>query len=251
MRTTPFQTLDNKYSIKPEQHAGNTIWVGRDISRVAELSSDLPQTRKELPLDQLLHLCFQLHQDGLWTEFVSRTHPVIAGVVMKTARRWKRPTPSLIDDLVQETYLKLCLNDFRALRQFVFQHENALFGFLKVISSNVVQDHFRGVYSQKRGSGMADADFDCATLASVLTCYSAVERGILLQAIDSCLDSYAGNPNVARDRLIFRLYYRNGLTAKAISALPSIKLSVKGVESALGRLIRFVRLRLMARKNGS
>jgi len=44
-----------------------------------------------------------------------------------------------------------------------------------------------------------------------------------------------------RDRTIFWLYYRQGLTAKEIGALPSIGLSLKGVESTLHRLTQLVR----------
>ena len=40
---------------------------------------------------------------------------------------------------------------------------------------------------------------------------------------------------------MFWLYYRVGLTANAIAALPSIGLSMKGVESTILRLIRLLR----------
>jgi RNA polymerase sigma-70 factor (ECF subfamily) len=166
-------------------------------------------------------------------------------VVTKTIRRWVTLNPNLIDDLVQETYLKLCLNNFRALRQFVSRHENALFGFLKVVALNTVQDHFRSSYSRKRGTGMGEAQLDCSAFSAVLNCPSEdVERGILLQANDKCLDAHIHSPNFARDRVIFWLYYRHGLTAKAISRLPPIRLSVKGVESTILRLVHLVRLKM-------
>jgi RNA polymerase sigma-70 factor (ECF subfamily) len=41
--------------------------------------------------------------------------------------------------------------------------------------------------------------------------------------------------------MIFWLYYEQGMTAKAIAALPSINLTSKGVESAISRLTRLVR----------
>jgi len=240
-------TLANKSSNKRDWHERNTAWTSHHISRARDFSPVRSPSHKDLPFDELLQLCLQSDQDTLWAEFVGRSHSVIAGVVIKTMRRWIRPSPSLIDDLVQETYLKLCRDHFKALRRFIFGHENALFGFLKVVASNVVQDHFRGVYSRKRGSGIADAEFDCISSAFVLQSpLAAMERGVLLQAVDRCLESCAGSPNSARDRVIFWLYYRNGLTAAAISRLPSIKLSAKGVESTLLRLVRLVRLKLNA-----
>src|ERR1700680_4483663 len=93
----------------------------------ADASSD------HLNVHDLLLLCLRSRDEFLWTEFIRRSQPVIAGVVVKTVRRWTTPSPALIDDLVQDTYVKLCANDFRALRQFVCRHENALFGFLKVV----------------------------------------------------------------------------------------------------------------------
>jgi RNA polymerase sigma-70 factor, ECF subfamily len=48
--------------------------------------------------------------------------------------------------------------------------------------------------------------------------------------------------------VIFWLYYRDGLTARAIAQLPGIRLSVKGVESTIHRLTRRVRLRLNHRR---
>src|SRR5262245_14813683 len=96
----------------------------------------------DLPLEQLLGVCLETGEETLWTEFVRRSQPLIAGVVAKTIRRWVKPSRTIVDDLVQETYLKLCLNNFKALRRFIPQHENALYGFLRVVTSNAVQDHF-------------------------------------------------------------------------------------------------------------
>jgi RNA polymerase sigma-70 factor (ECF subfamily) len=244
MRTRPLHFLVNKSSNKYKWHKTNTAWTSHYASGQEDCVSVLSRGQNDLPLNELLQLCLQSRQDTTWGEFVRCSHPVIAGVVIKTMRRWIRPTPNLVDDLVQETYLKLCRNDFRALREFVLHHENALFGFLKVVASNVVQDHFRGIYSRKRGSGLVEAELGCAYTSPVHTNPSAtMEHEILLQNIDWYLKSYAG-PNSSRDRMIFWLHYRNGLTAKAISGLPSIKLSVKGVESIILRLVRLVRLKV-------
>jgi len=200
---------------------------------------------EELPLNELLQVCLQSGQETLWIEFVRRSHPIIAGVIIKTVRRWTRPDPSLVDDMVQETYLKLCLNDFKALRHFVSRHESSLFGFLKVVASNAVQDHFRAVYSRKRGSGITDMPLDCISLHELIDpSLPVAERRVLLQSVDHCLETCVGGPNSTRDRMIFWLYYREGLTAKAISAIPSISLNVKGVENTISRLVHLVRVKL-------
>jgi RNA polymerase sigma-70 factor (ECF subfamily) len=69
---------------------------------------------------------------------------------------------------------------------------------------------------------------------------------ILMGQIERCLAKLVSEPNFARDHAIFWLYYRQGLTAKAISQLPDITLGVKGVESTLLRLTRFVKACLTA-----
>lgn len=231
----------------------------KPISASANGDASLPIGIDFLSFHHLLSRSLRSGDELLWTEFIRRSQPVIAGVVIKTLRRWNRPTPSLVDDLVQEIYLKLFANNARALRRFVCHHENALYGFLKVVAANTVQDHFRCSYSQKRGSGRAEESIDepanekpdMHTLgegrigaANFASRYDALERRILLREIDAYLKSRTSEPGFMRDYTIFWLYYREGLTAKAIADLAHIGLSIKGVESALLRLTRLVRKRM-------
>lgn len=196
-------------------------------------------------LEELLQECLQSADNTLWTEFVRRSQPVITAVVIKTVRRWLKPRPDLVDDLVQETYLKLCGNDFRALRQFVPQHANALLGFLKVVASNTVQDYFRGTYAQKRGDGVEEVPLDqIESAASYDDTARDFERSILLHDIDRCLRLVMSSSAYARDHAIFWLYYKQGLSAKAIAGIRTIGLSVKGVESTIGRMVRLVRQKM-------
>jgi RNA polymerase sigma-70 factor (ECF subfamily) len=194
-------------------------------------------------IQNLLGLCLRTDNQALWGEFIRRSQPMIAGVIIKAMRRWRNPCPFIVDDLVQETYLKLCANDFKYLREFVCEHENALFGFLKVVASHVVHDHFRSSYSQKRGSGKEDDELEQISLRTPDASASAerMEREILFHEISECFKTHAAGPNFPRDYAIFWLYYVQGYTAKAISRLPNIGLTVKGVESTLLRLTRLVR----------
>jgi len=244
MRIQPQQSSVNKHSDKCERSERNDARVGKQASVIKMPSSAPFRSREEQSLNELLQLCLESKQEALWTEFVNRSHPTIAGVIVKTIRRWTRPDPGLVDDMVQETYLKLCLNNFRALRHFVSQHENSVFGFLKVVASNTVRDHFRAVYSQKRGSGMTHIPLYCVSLAELNDAFPVAERRIHLQTVDTCLETYVGGSNSARDRMIFWLYYREGLTAKAISELPSIRLGVKRVENTIWRLVHLLRAKM-------
>ncbi|HSK44854.1 MAG TPA: sigma-70 family RNA polymerase sigma factor [Candidatus Binatia bacterium] len=203
---------------------------------------------RKLSVQELVSYCLDLQDEAGWTEFVRRFQPLIAGVVHKSVCRRIGPNQALVDDLVQETYTKLIANNFKALRDFNFQHDNAFFGFLKVIASHVAEDHFRGSHSQKRGSGREEEDIEEVRTASPFrpNLPQPAEIAILMGQIEQCLAKLASEPNFTRDHAIFWLYYRQGLTAKAISQLPAIALSVKGVESTLLRLTRFVKACLTA-----
>jgi RNA polymerase sigma-70 factor (ECF subfamily) len=201
---------------------------------------------QKLSPQELLRACLTTGSESLWNQFVRTFQPMIASVIIKTLRRWGPPDTALVDDLVQETYLKLCGNNFRALREIQSDHENAVFGFIKVVASNVVQDHYRKFLSQKRGSGKGEEDLELAHASAVSdsSFSERVERRDQLGQIDECLKAYSTDPNFERDYAIFWLFHRQGLTAKEISELPSIELSVKGVESTLLRLARLVRSKL-------
>ena len=62
----------------------------------------------------------------------------------------------------------------------------------------------------------------------------------LYAQLDGLLRLYP-NKVSARDRRLFWLHYNLGMTAEAISRIPTMGLSSKGVESALMRLTRLLR----------
>jgi RNA polymerase sigma-70 factor (ECF subfamily) len=191
----------------------------------------------------LLSLCLESQRDeSLWTEFVRRSRPSIVASTIKSIRRWTNPSAALVEDLVQDTYLKLCHGNFKALRELECENEESLHGFVKIVASNVVCDHFRGVYSKKRGQGRKALDLDEAQIVhAVGNGPQDMEQRILLAQIDRRLQHCSPSQTLARDRAIFWLYYKAGLTAKSISRLPSLGLTTKGVESTLGRLTRLLR----------
>ena len=206
---------------------------------------------QKLSPQELVRLCLANGSESLWKEFLRTFQPMIASVIIKTLRRWGNPDGSLVDDLVQETYLKLCGNNFRALREIEGDHEAAIFGFIKVVASNVVQDHYRKSLSQKRGSGKGEEDLELAHAAAApgASFSEQLEKKAQLQQIDQCLKAHAAEPNFARDYAIFWLFHQQGLTAREISELPTIELSVKGVESTLLRLARLIKSKLNEMSN--
>ena len=197
--------------------------------------------------EQLIRACAESHDGAAWQEFVSRFHRPVSLSIIRTARQWGALPQQVVDDLVQETYLKLCANRCRLLRDFATQHPEAVAGYIKTIAINVARDHFKAAHSKKRGSGgtsqmpeNAEPFAENGSLGSK----DAIERELLLKEIDHCLEGCLAGPDQQRDRLIFWLYYQQGLSARAIAALPTIGLTAKGVESAIFRLTLMVRERM-------
>ena len=189
--------------------------------------------------EDLLRACVGSDNEAAWTEFVRRFRPVIAKVVLRTTRRWTLPQPHLLDDLIQDSFLKLCADNGLVLRRFQSQHKDAIFGFLKSVAASVVCDHFKFQRAQKRDITLTE------TLTEKIridpppargTDSGTMEDKVALRQIDEALGRLFPGDNFTRNRAIFWLHHRDGMTASAIAAIPSIGLNTKGVESTLRRM---------------
>lgn len=202
-----------------------------------------------LSAEKLALICFRSGDETAWAEFVRRFQPLIARVVLRVARQWGEASPHVLDDLIQDTYVKICSERGRLSESFTPSHADAIFGFIKVFTANLVHDHFKASRAEKRGGvsiNNAVESSDVAPRAADSKCSEAVlERNILIQQVDACLKTLSSGPYSERDQRIFWLYYRVGLAARAIAELPSIGLTTKGVESTLLRLTRQIRQRLV------
>lgn len=153
------------------------------------------------------------------------------------------PTRELVDDLVQDAYVKLYADDLSALRRFRGGRPEALVAYLRAVAVNATRDHLRSAGADKRGARHVEMPGDdvLAGTADPQHTEHATERAVLIDQIDRWLLSNTNDTSGGRDRWIFWLYYRYGLTARAISDIPAVGLSQKGVESTIHRLTRLVR----------
>jgi RNA polymerase sigma-70 factor (ECF subfamily) len=209
----------------------------------------------QMATPQLIVVCTSESSEEAWSEFVRRSRPVITAAITKAARRFRNASHELVDDLIQEAFLKLCRDNFRALRGVATAHENAFYGFLKVVAAHVTVDHFRTTDAFKMGGGN---ELEAPEARRVFSEYelsrgssSGLERKVLLEEIDRALRTHEHEPDFERDRAIFWLYYSQGLTAKEIAGLPGMKLTVNGIESILLRLTRRVRSALTKGTRGT
>lgn len=192
--------------------------------------------------------CLRDGDEGAWAEFIRRFTPLIGSVVLRVARQWGESSHAVVDDLIQETYVKLCADRTRLLESFEPSRAEAVFGYLKVFTANLAQDYFKAARAKKRGGPSPPESLETQVREEsgreFHSSASTAERKVLVDEVAACLYEVAPGPTCQRDRRIFWLYYRVGLAASEIAALPSIQLTTKGVESTIGRLTRMVRQKL-------
>lgn len=193
---------------------------------------------------ELVKVCASSKDEVAWAELIRRSQPVIAAAVLRTARHWGEPTRSELDDLIQDTYFKLCEDDSRLLQSFESRHEDAIYGFLRVVASNIVYDHFKAALALKRGAGQTDAIAEPAEIVPKTAgpdSFTTLSQRLQLEQIDRVLNLVTAGKGQERKRIVFWLRHRQGLTASEIAAIPSIGLTTEGVESMLMRLSIVIR----------
>jgi RNA polymerase sigma-70 factor, ECF subfamily len=194
---------------------------------------------------ELIRACAELGDGAAWEEFVSRFRIPISLAIKRTACQWGKDSAQFVDDLLQETYLKLCADKCRLLLKFAQQHsDEVVLGYIKTIAINVARDHFKSLHSQKRGAGETDQlleDVEPGAQGGSFGGPEAMEREVFLKQVDEKLQNCTAGSNQERDCFIFWFYYLQGMSAKAIAALATIKLTAKGVEAVIYRLTRCVR----------
>ena len=198
---------------------------------------------------ELVRECAGSKDELAWGEFIQRFHVVISAAVLRTARHWGEPSRAQVDDLIQDTYLKLCESDFRLLRSFEPRQEDSIYGFLKVVAANVVHDHFKSVLAAKRGATRTESIAEPVQIESRTMgpdSFDAISQRLQLEQIDKILRQVTAGKDQDRKRVIFWLRHRQGLTASEIAAIPSIGLTTEGVESVLMRLAAMIRSHIVS-----
>jgi len=167
---------------------------------------------------------------------------------MRTASLWGEPSGPLVEDLIQVTYLKLWEDDCRLLRDFALQHPEAILGYLKKTAANATHDYFKHGYSQSSGGDkphVSTSDVDPEAGKEVHGSQEQIAFGVFLNEIDEHLKRCLTGADQGRDRLIFWLYFRQGMSTKEIASLPSTGLSAKGVGSVIERLKHCIREQIL------
>jgi RNA polymerase sigma-70 factor (ECF subfamily) len=204
------------------------------------------------PVNELARACAHSADTAEWGEFLGRCAPVAALVAARVARIWQGTASSaVVDDIVQEVFVKLCEQERRILREFKPKGDDSFLALLRVITASVANDYFRRQYSEKRGGKVVTMLLDEEPSSMVATHNDQdAQRAVLFNELDRKLRSASG-ATAERDRALFWLYYLQGLTADEIASLPGSELSAKGVESALRRVTAWLRKELEPRSTAA
>jgi RNA polymerase sigma-70 factor (ECF subfamily) len=197
-------------------------------------------------LQEIVCLCARSDDNDAWEEFVARVGRPISLTVLRTASAWGEPSASVVEDLTQTTFVKLWEDGCRLLRDFAIQHPEAILGYIKKTAANATHDHFKHRRSQSAGGDhphVSTTDVDPEAGDQVHGNQNKIAFEVLLQEIDSYL-KHTG-PDQDRDRMIFWLYFRQGMSTKEIASLAVIGLSAKGVGSVLERMKNCIREQIL------
>ena len=173
-------------------------------------------------------------------DFFRTIRPVLRRVSWRVARQYDALGD--VDDLVQEVSLKLIASGTSILESLP-PHPDGALAYFSVLAANSARDFFRARGAFKRGTQPTiSLDDQLKAVAASLDVAESYDQELLLRGIEERL------PKDRREQVVFRLYYRQGLTAKEIADIPALNLKIKGVESMIFRITRSIRASFQARK---
>ena len=195
----------------------------------------------ELPPGELFQLCAEAPTSAAWDEFLRRYEKLIKITAQRIAWQWMdHQSSEEISDLVQNTIVKLLEDDGKALRGFRHIAVNSDFAFIKVFTLHTSVDHFKKKGARKRAAVEVELT-NALGVADARNTEALIERNVLIREIDELLRNEWPAADHERDILVFWLYYRTGLTARAIADRESIGMSTSGVESLILRMTQIIR----------
>lgn len=176
-----------------------------------------------------------------WESFLGDYLPLISGIAARVAFRWGA-SPVEVEDVIQEVCLKI--SGLARQRRFTAEAPAEIEAYLKSVAANTASDYFRSRHRTRRSeSATVTLEGREEILVSAVGAGS-IEHTVFLEEIGRLLE---GDD---REQKIFWLYYRQGLSAKEIAAIPALRLSAKGVESALLRMVNRLREKIHAPREG-
>jgi DNA-directed RNA polymerase specialized sigma24 family protein len=196
---------------------------------------------QELSDRKLVELCVASKEDA-WAEFLRRFRPLIMRVASRTLQRVGISVTIIpLEDMLEESLVRIIDNDYRALRELKWLHEGALYGLLQITSETATKDRIRSVLSEKRDPRQEKPISDLVVEPSNPVDESyRIEQKIFLDQLVSCLKKVIHHePDCIRDVTIFLLFYSQRVTAADLARV--YKMNLRKVENNLARLARLAK----------
>jgi RNA polymerase sigma-70 factor (ECF subfamily) len=175
---------------------------------------------------------------------VRRYRRPMALTIVRVLRRAGAFAPATIDDLLQDAYVRLCVNNFAPLHTFVSERPDSFEPMLRRVAANVTLDYLRAEMSQKRGGQfrqLPDPDLSLLERIEAEDSVTRMEQQVQLDEIDRLLEHSAKSPSATRDRSIFWMHFRMGMSSESIAQVSTVGLTTKGVESSIFRTLQHIR----------
>lgn len=181
-----------------------------------------------------------------WVEVLDYLKPIVARAVLRAARTWEAVSAETAEELCTEVLTRLFREERTLLEETRRMNQRAIISYIDAIAVSVVHKHYRASRNLDLNSAnpgpLTKAEF---AVLQDKQASDSLERRILLAEVDEILQSKLKGATGTRDRRIFWLHYRFGMTAKAISEIPEIGLPEKDVQHVLDRTLGLLQAELL------
>lgn len=195
---------------------------------------------QELSDRKLVELCLEGNRDAI-AELLGRYKRMVARVVAKTLNAANLKPTSMVEDLTQDAWARVTVDDMRPLRELEWLHDGALRGLLQIAAATATQDYIRKTFSEKRDIRKEESLTEIGAFVPASGDMVAnVEYKILLDQLIKCLGGLIRQEtDCIRDLAIFSLFYGYRITAADLARVYTM--NVRKVENMLARLGRLAR----------
>lgn len=182
---------------------------------------------------------------GAWDELVERFGPMLSGWVsyFLYLESGLAADPAEVEELVQELYCRLLVNDGRRLRGFRGRHPGQAHQYLRCTAARLVQDHVRRKQALKRRTEvrrMRPLAREQPIAEQVIDPASDPETRLLcreqLELLFDCCRRLTASAFRARNLRILRLALIEGCTSEEIVERLGDELSPSAVDTVISRM---------------
>lgn len=211
---------------------------------------------KELSHNDLVKLCAQQPENNeAWLEFCNRFDECIWLAIIRECNekgliRDISESKQIIQDLVQDVYVRLVENDCNALKKFKGTFENSMFTYLGKIAKNVVRNHITKIKAKKRPPIQKSIDeplWNSKKRREVLVKEilelpdNDSDKNFNFQdskaKIEKLLNKILKGKNKQRNKIIFKLYLYEQFSPNEIASQFGFGLSPKTVSNIIRKII--------------